>query len=100
MYPSEGFALYADNAVILRESRRERLAHEFLNYLLRPEVSAAIATANTTATANGAAWRLLPEHLRPDPLIVQSRSVVAFARVRWPALCRQPANDLDVITDV
>jgi Spermidine/putrescine-binding periplasmic protein len=35
VYPAEGFALYADNAVVLRESRRERLAHEFLDYLLR-----------------------------------------------------------------
>src|SRR5205823_5666390 len=40
VYPAEGFALYADNAVVLRESRRERLAHEFLDYLLRPGVAA------------------------------------------------------------
>ncbi|MCX6624692.1 MAG: spermidine/putrescine ABC transporter substrate-binding protein, partial [Acidobacteria bacterium] len=47
-YPLEGYSVYADSAVILRESRRERLAHEFLNYLLRPEVSAAIVSATKT----------------------------------------------------
>ncbi|MFX0146078.1 MAG: PotD/PotF family extracellular solute-binding protein, partial [Candidatus Hodarchaeota archaeon] len=63
-YPSEGFPLYADNAVILRESRRSELAHLFINYLLRPEVSAAVANATKTATANAGAWALLPESLR------------------------------------
>jgi spermidine/putrescine-binding protein len=59
-YPREGFALYADCAVILRESRRTELAHTFLNYLLEPEVAAGIARVSRTATANGAARRMLP----------------------------------------
>ena len=42
VYPAEGFPLYCDCAVILRESRRARLAHQFLDYLLRPAVSAKI----------------------------------------------------------
>src|SRR5260370_38353929 len=60
VYPAEGFALYADNAVVLRESRRERLAHEFLDCLLRPGVAADIVKATRTATANRAALALLP----------------------------------------
>ena len=42
MYPEEGFAVFNDVCVILRESKRTELAHEFLNYLLRPEVAAGI----------------------------------------------------------
>ncbi len=34
--PSEGFVRYADTMAILRESRRSELAHQFINYLLRP----------------------------------------------------------------
>ena len=64
VYPAEGFALYADNAAILRESRRERLAHQFLDYLLRPAVAAAIVTSTRTATANRAALALTPESVR------------------------------------
>ena len=52
VYPAEGFPLYCDCAVILRESRRARLAHQFLDYLLRPAVSARIVEATRTATAN------------------------------------------------
>jgi hypothetical protein len=70
VHPAESFPLYADNVVILRESRRVELAHEFLNYLLRPDVSAAIAQAVTSATPNAGARRLLPaaNARGPDPL--------------------------------
>ena len=55
VYPDDGYPLYCDCAAVLRESRRYELAHEFLNFLLRPEVAAANAKAGDTATANGAA---------------------------------------------
>lgn len=58
-YPREGYPLYADCAVILRESRRQELAHRFIDFLLRPPVAAAIVTHSRTATANGEARRLL-----------------------------------------
>lgn len=63
-YPREGFPLYGDNAVVLRESGRAELAHTFINYLLRAPVAAAIVETSRTATANGAAQALLPEVLR------------------------------------
>lgn len=66
VYPREGYAEYCDCGVILRESRNVELAHAFLNYLLRPEVGARIAEHTATATANEAAWRLLPEELREN----------------------------------
>jgi spermidine/putrescine transport system substrate-binding protein len=80
-YPAEGFALYADCAVILRESRRARLSHEFMNYLLRPEVSSAIAVACGTATANGAAARLLPEPVRRNPTLYPGPDILS--RGQW-----------------
>ncbi len=67
--PKEGFARYADTMSILRESRRNDLAHLFINYLLRPEVAAAIVQSTQTATANRAAQRLLPAALRENPVL-------------------------------
>jgi spermidine/putrescine transport system substrate-binding protein len=81
-YPAEGFPFYCDCAVILRESRRERLAHQFVDYLLRPEVSAGIVAFTKTATANGAAHRLLPEALRHNPTLYPPPEV--FERGEWP----------------
>jgi spermidine/putrescine transport system substrate-binding protein len=80
--PSEGFPFYCDCAVILRESRRQRLAHQFLDYLLRPGVSAQIVDATKTATANGAARALLPEDIRNHPALYPPQDV--FVRGEWP----------------
>jgi spermidine/putrescine transport system substrate-binding protein len=81
-YPQEGFPLYCDCAVVLRESSRPRLAHLFIDYLLRPEVSARIAEFAKTATANRAAHALLPEQIRNNPTLYPPREV--FERGEWP----------------
>jgi spermidine/putrescine transport system substrate-binding protein len=80
-FPAEGFARYADNMAILRESGRVEAAHRFLNYLLRPQVAAAIVAATHTATANGAAHRLLPESVRADPVLYPPAETLA--RGEW-----------------
>lgn len=68
-YPREGYLRYCDCAVILRESERYELAHEFLNYLLRPEVAAANTMAALTTPTNEAARALLPEEARTNPVM-------------------------------
>jgi spermidine/putrescine transport system substrate-binding protein len=80
-FPSEGFARFADNAVILRESGRTQLAHAFINYLLRPEVGAAIVTRTRTATCNSGAQKLLPDNFRNDPVLYPPADVLA--RGEW-----------------
>jgi spermidine/putrescine transport system substrate-binding protein len=81
VYPREGFALYADNAVILRESRRPEMAHEFLDYLLDPAVAAPNAAGAHAPTANAGARELLPEALSSSPVIYPGREVLA--RGQW-----------------
>jgi len=80
-YPTEGFARFADNIAILRESRRTEIAHQWINYLLRPEVAASIVKATRTATANGEALALLPEDVREDPVLYPPPGV--YIRAEW-----------------
>ncbi|HUI79880.1 MAG TPA: spermidine/putrescine ABC transporter substrate-binding protein [Bryobacteraceae bacterium] len=82
VYPAEGFPFYCDCAVVLRESRRQRLAHQFLDYLLRPSVSAAIAQYTRTATANATAQALLPETTRSNPTLYPPAAI--YRRGEWP----------------
>jgi len=86
-FPKEGFARFADTMAILRESRRAEAAHRFIDYLLRPEVSAAIVQATQTATANAAALKLLPAEIRESPVLYPSAEILA--RGEW--LEPQPA---------
>jgi spermidine/putrescine transport system substrate-binding protein len=81
VYPEEGYALYPDVAVILRESRRSELAHHFLNYLLRPEVAAGVVKGARTACANGSARLLLPEDIRTNATLYPPEEVLA--RGEW-----------------
>ena len=78
IYPEEGFPFYCDCAVILRESKRYNLAHEFLEFLLLPDVAAANARAGETATVNRAAQALL----RHDPVLYPPDDV--YRRGIWP----------------
>ena len=80
-FPSEGYPLYADSACILRESAHKELAYEFLNYLLRPRVAAAIASEMRTATVNAAGRALLPENERNNPVLYPNGEVLA--RGEW-----------------
>jgi spermidine/putrescine transport system substrate-binding protein len=77
-FPREGYPLYCDCAAILRESSRYELAHEFLDFLLRPQVAAANARVAETATANGTAQTLLPH----DPVLYPPDDV--YRRGVWP----------------
>jgi spermidine/putrescine transport system substrate-binding protein len=81
VYPAEGFPLYCDNAVILRESRRKELAHTFLNYLLRPDVASKIAVEMRTATVNGPARLLLPARDRENTTLYPRADTLA--RGEW-----------------
>ncbi len=76
VYPAEGFPLYCDCAVILRESTRTVLAHDFLEFLLQPDVAAANARVAETATANGAA------QVTRDPVLYPPEDI--YRRGVWP----------------
>jgi spermidine/putrescine transport system substrate-binding protein len=90
--PAEGFVRFADTMAILRESRRTGLAHQFLNYLLRPAVAAAVVQATQTATANGAAQRLLPAAVRENPVLYPPREILA--RGEWLEPLSSPSQRL------
>jgi len=81
VYPTDGFERFADNVAILRESRRQEMAHRWINYLLRPKVAAAIVRATFTATPNAAAYQLLPAALRENVVLYPSPEVLA--RGEW-----------------
>lgn len=81
VYPSEGYAVYPDCAVILRESTRPELAHKFIDFLLRPEIAAANALAARTTTTNRGAREILPPDFRDNSTLYPAPEIVA--RGEW-----------------
>jgi spermidine/putrescine transport system substrate-binding protein len=84
-YPSDRFGISTDIAVILRESTRVELAHMFINYLLRPEVAAAIILSARSASANGSARALLPQSVRDLPTLFPPSEVLARGEWHLPS---------------
>lgn len=80
-YPQEGYSLYCDTAVVLRESRRQDLAHRFIDFLLRPAIAASIVVASRTATTNGGGRRLLPASVAALQTLYPAPDVLA--RGEW-----------------
>lgn len=91
-YPAEGYAVYPDCMVILRESKRGELAHQFINFLLRPEIAAANALAARTTTTNAGARRILPAGFRDNPTLYPAPDVLA--RGEWAKTVDPPTQRL------
>jgi putrescine transport system substrate-binding protein len=65
--PKEGALLWVDVMAIPVDAPHPDNAYAFINYLLQPEVIAAISNEVTYANANRAATRLVDEAVRNDP---------------------------------
>ncbi len=65
--PEEGTTLWGDGFVILANSPAKYTAEVFINFLLRPEISAQIVNEKKYATANEAAHSLIKPEIRNDP---------------------------------
>jgi len=65
--PSEGAVVWTDVMVIPKDAPNVQAAHEFINYLLKPEVIAPITNYVSYANANSKATALVDEAIRNDP---------------------------------
>ncbi|GGY52783.1 putrescine-binding periplasmic protein [Bacterioplanes sanyensis] len=65
--PQEGAVVWTDVVAIPADAPNVEAAHQFLNYLMRPEVIADITNYVAYANANSAATELLDEDIRSNP---------------------------------
>lgn len=79
--PEEGALFWGDSYTIPASSANREAAEKFLNYLLRPEVSAAITNEIGYPTANGAAMPYVDKNLLSDSVVFpqSSEEIVAKA---------------------
>jgi putrescine transport system substrate-binding protein len=65
--PKEGAPIWFDMLAIPKSAKHPNNAHLFLNYVLRPEVMAAIGNYESYATANRASKPMIDKKLLEDP---------------------------------
>ncbi len=64
--PREGAVVWTDVMAILADAPNSQAAHKFIDYVLKPEVSAAITNHVAYANANAKATALVDEKIRAD----------------------------------
>jgi spermidine/putrescine transport system substrate-binding protein len=57
--PKEGCTIWGDSMCVPRSAPNKRAAHEWMNYILRPEVGAALSDATGYGTPNAAAAKVM-----------------------------------------
>ncbi len=67
--PREGSLIFVDNLVILRQAPHPEVAHQFINYILEPEVGARISNTYLFATPNREAKKFVDPHLLTNTVI-------------------------------
>jgi len=82
--PVEGSIQWADNFVIPAASPNKYTAEVFIDFLLRPEISAQIVNEQHYATANEAAYPLINPEIRNDPVIFPPIEDLRRAEVYMP----------------
>ena len=80
-HPREGFSLYCDCVAILAESPRKDLAHQFVNYLYRPEIAAANTQTSRASTPNAAAINYLPSSIKTLATLFPTEEILS--RGEW-----------------
>ncbi len=82
--PEEGPMLWGDNFAIPANSPNKRTAEAFLDFVLRPEISAQIANQNYYACANEAAYPFIDPEIRGDRVIFPASEDLLKAEVYLP----------------
>jgi spermidine/putrescine transport system substrate-binding protein len=74
--PKEGGTLWIDNLCIAKDAPRRELAHRFIDYLLRPEVSAAITNETRFPNPNEGARKHIRKEVLEDPRVFPPEEVL------------------------
>ncbi|MBC7547236.1 MAG: extracellular solute-binding protein [Polaromonas sp.] len=69
LLPSTGGLIFFDNLAIPKDAKHPNNAHSFINYFLRPEVSAALTNELGYPTANKASVALVKPDIAKDPAV-------------------------------
>ncbi|MBM9535592.1 extracellular solute-binding protein [Desulfobulbus alkaliphilus] len=69
IYPPEGFSLWLDSFCIPRGAENIEAAHLFIDYVLRPEISAEISSTMGYSTPNKAAFAYLAPEIKDNRIV-------------------------------
>jgi spermidine/putrescine transport system substrate-binding protein len=76
IYPQEGYILSIDNLVIPKGARHVQEAHQLIDFLLRPDIAAAVSIATGYGTTNSHACEYLPKSMLANNMVYFDQSTL------------------------
>ncbi len=93
--PEDGGSIWADNLAIPTSSSNQDIAYLFIDFIMRPEVNARLATYIHYATTNEAAKAFIPKEQLDNPNIYPDKALLA--RLEWFQDLGEHSDDLDTL---
>lgn len=81
LIPQEGTTISIDNMVILKDAEHKEAAHQFIDYMLRPEVAARNIEYVYYLAPNTGAYELLSEEIQTNPAVFLPEEFVANSEI-------------------
>lgn len=81
VFPTEGFPMYIDGFVLSSEAPNLDYAHEFLNFILEPEISAKISELTSFTNPNVPAQEFLPEDFKNNIMLNPTDDIISNANL-------------------
>jgi spermidine/putrescine transport system substrate-binding protein len=82
IYPQDGAIVWFDSFVIPKNAKNVEAAHKFIDFMLRPDIAAAISTEIGYATPNLAARDLLDDEVSADRAVYPTAEDLVNAEVQ------------------
>jgi spermidine/putrescine transport system substrate-binding protein len=92
--PKEGGTLWLDNLAVAKGSPNLGLAHQFIDYILRPDVSAAITNERYFGSPNEAALKLIKKEILENRMAYPSQEEEKRLHI-LPVLSQEVKKELD-----
>lgn len=76
IYPQDGFLIWIDSLAIPNNAPHIKEAHQFINFIQRPDIAKTIALYTGFPTANLAGQKLLPESIQHNPTVYPAKTIL------------------------
>jgi len=80
--PADGFEVWVDNFVLLKNAPHQKNAYRFLNFLMRPDIAKQVSERIGYATANLTARKNLPDAVRNNRTLYPDAEKMKHAEVQ------------------